>query len=43
MGVMEILAFSIAAGAVSIALYSSDRVTKLENRIRELEDKLNRK
>lgn len=40
MEIMEILAFSLAAGAFSFALFSEDKVKKLEKRVKELEDKL---
>ncbi|WP_268884706.1 hypothetical protein [Alkalihalobacterium elongatum] len=41
MGVFEILAFSIAAGSLSLALFSIGKVEKLEKRMKELEDKIN--
>ncbi|WP_275980395.1 hypothetical protein [Halalkalibacter alkaliphilus] len=40
MGVLEILAFSIAAGSLSLALFSMGKVEKLEKRIQDLEDKI---
>ncbi|WP_274598766.1 hypothetical protein AWH56_26610 [Anaerobacillus isosaccharinicus] len=41
MGVFEILAFSIAAGSLSLALFSMGKVEKLEKKMKELEDKIN--
>ncbi|WP_268870566.1 hypothetical protein [Halalkalibacter wakoensis] len=40
MGVLEIFAFSIAAGAFSFALFSEEKVKKLEKRVKDLEDKI---
>ena len=39
LGVFEILAFSIAAGSLSLALFSMTKVRKLEKKMKELEDK----
>jgi hypothetical protein len=39
--ILEILAFSLAAGAFSFAIYSEEKVKKLEKRVKELEDKIN--
>ncbi|WP_286675728.1 hypothetical protein [Bacillus sp. CMF12] len=41
MDVFVILAFSLAAGAFSFAIFSDDKVKKLEKRLKELEDKTN--
>lgn len=40
MEIMEILAFSLAAGAFSFALFSEDKIKRLEKRVKELEEKL---
>ncbi|MEC5426081.1 hypothetical protein QGM71_21775 [Virgibacillus sp. C22-A2] len=40
MGVMEVLAFSLAAGAFSFAIFSDEKVKKLEQRVKELEDNI---
>ncbi|WP_281170454.1 hypothetical protein [Alteribacter aurantiacus] len=39
MGVVEVLAFSIATLSFSLAIFSMGKVEKLEKRIKELEDK----
>jgi hypothetical protein len=39
MGVGTILAFSIAAGALSLALLLLSKIEKLEKRIKDLENK----
>ncbi|WP_279401049.1 hypothetical protein [Cytobacillus oceanisediminis] len=41
MDVFVILAFSLAAGAFSFAIFSDGKVKKLEKRLKELEDKTN--
>lgn len=41
MDVFVILAFSLAAGAFSFALFSDDKVKKLEKRVKDLEDIIN--
>ncbi len=37
---MDIFAFSIATGAVAVAIFASDKVRKLEKRVKEIEEKL---
>lgn len=39
MDTMVILAFSVAAGALSIALFAFSKIERLEKRIKEVEDK----
>jgi len=41
LGTFEILAFSIAAASLSLALFSKGKVEKLEKKMKELEDKIN--
>ncbi|WP_286675813.1 hypothetical protein [Cytobacillus firmus] len=43
MDVFVILAFSLAAGAFSFALFSDDKVKKLEKRVKDLEKKISEK
>ncbi|RCW63957.1 hypothetical protein DFR57_11583 [Saliterribacillus persicus] len=39
MDTMVIIAFSVAAGALSIASFAFSKIEKLEKRVKELEDK----
>ena len=41
LGFFEILAFSIAAGSLSLALFAMGKVENLEKKMKELEDKIN--
>lgn len=38
MGTGTIFAFAVAIGSLTVALFASDKVEKLERRIEELED-----
>lgn len=39
MNAMVILAFSVAAGALSLALFAFSKIGELEKRVKKLEDK----
>ena len=39
MDTMEIFAFAVAAGALSMALFTFSKIEQLEKRVKELEDK----